>query len=332
MSNLYRRDITRWGRRNQMPQDSIFRENALAKLSSPEQLDQLIIITDKRGWLAILAVGLILIAALLWAVWGRLPIVVSGRGILIAEGGIREMIALNSGTVKEMKVELNDTVEANQVIATVSNPEMEYELVSARNQLEELKKDKSSKNIEKIKDMESNIGQLEGEIKFFSEIRSPSAGIITSLRVGLDDYVDKGAVIATIERNNDSLAALVFISDEDAKRIQAGMDVQVSPSTVKKEEYGYMSGKVAFISQYPTTRKRVLSIFDNDQLADSFIHKNTATFVARVSLQKSSQSKSGYKWSSNKEPDLKITSGTLCDSSIVIREIRPISIAFPQIK
>ncbi|MEQ8187455.1 MAG: NHLP bacteriocin system secretion protein [Candidatus Eremiobacterota bacterium] len=313
-----------------MAQDSIFREKALAKLSSPEQLDQLIIITDRKGWIAVLAIGLILIASLIWAFTAHLPVMISGSGILIAEGGIHEMVAIKEGIVKEVKVKLNEIVEANQLIATVSNPEMEYDLLSARKQLQELGKE--TQTAEKIKETEENIKRLEEKIKFYSEIRSHVKGIVTSIRVESDDYIERGTVVATMEDNTAPLEAIIFISDEDAKTIQPGMDVQLSPSTVKKEDFGFIRGKISYISHYPTTRKRMATVLDNDQLTDRFMEKTSATFVARVSLQKNPLSKSGYQWSSKKEPDFKITSGTLCNGSIIVKQIRPISIAFPYIK
>ncbi len=315
-----------------MPQTGIFREKALAKLSSPEQLDQLIIITDRKGWIALLATGLIVISSLIWAFTAHLPVIISGSGILVAQGGLHELVAMNDGIVKDVKVKLNDIVEANQVIARVVNPEREYKLIFAREALEEYKKESGEKNTEKIKELERNIKELEKEIAFYSEIKSPAKGIITSLRVDNNDYVQKGTIVITMENENVPLEAVIFISDNDAKTIQLGMDVQVSPSTVKKEDFGFIRGKITYISHYPSTKKRISTILDNDQLTDYFMGRTMATFVARISLQSNPLSKSGYQWSSKKEPDLKITSGTLCDASIIIKQISPISIAFPYIK
>jgi len=39
---------------------SLFRQAALERTSSPEQLDRLLTITDTRGWLALLASGMLL--------------------------------------------------------------------------------------------------------------------------------------------------------------------------------------------------------------------------------------------------------------------------------
>ena len=56
--------------------NQIFRQEVLDRLSSPEQLNLLMRVTDGKGWLALLACGLILATALVWGVFG---LVVAGR-------------------------------------------------------------------------------------------------------------------------------------------------------------------------------------------------------------------------------------------------------------
>ena len=51
----------------------LFRKVALDKLSSPEQLDQLITLTTPRAWFALIAIGGILVTAILWGVFGSIP-------------------------------------------------------------------------------------------------------------------------------------------------------------------------------------------------------------------------------------------------------------------
>jgi hypothetical protein len=63
-------------------QRRIFRKSALDRLASPEQLDQLIQITDLRGWLALVALSVLVAVALIWGVAGEILITVDGTGIL----------------------------------------------------------------------------------------------------------------------------------------------------------------------------------------------------------------------------------------------------------
>ncbi|MDX2213495.1 MAG: hypothetical protein SFY66_09420 [Oculatellaceae cyanobacterium bins.114] len=65
------------------PQTSIFRQESLERLSSPEQLDQLMQIVHSRSWLSLAALGSLVGLAVVWSIWGRIPIMVTGRGVLV---------------------------------------------------------------------------------------------------------------------------------------------------------------------------------------------------------------------------------------------------------
>jgi hypothetical protein len=64
-------------------QSSVFRKVALERLSSPEQLDQLIQITTPKGWLALFGLLLMIATAVLWALFGSVPTQVAGQAVLI---------------------------------------------------------------------------------------------------------------------------------------------------------------------------------------------------------------------------------------------------------
>ena len=51
----------------------IFRKTALDKISSPDQLDQVIVITPPGFFIAMLGAGIMLLTALIWSIFGRTP-------------------------------------------------------------------------------------------------------------------------------------------------------------------------------------------------------------------------------------------------------------------
>ena len=71
----------------------IFRKVALERLSSPEQLDQLMQVTNPQGWLALVGLCALLAAALLWGIFGSVPTETTGEGILLRQGGVSELVA-----------------------------------------------------------------------------------------------------------------------------------------------------------------------------------------------------------------------------------------------
>ena len=64
-------------------QNPIFRKVALERLSSPEQLDQLMTVTSSRGWLALVGFGSLLALGLVWSVFATIQAAVPGKGVLI---------------------------------------------------------------------------------------------------------------------------------------------------------------------------------------------------------------------------------------------------------
>ena len=65
-------------------QKSLFREEAMDKMSSPDELDRLMRVTDPKGWLALIALLGLVAAAVVWGVFGSVPVQVSGdKGVLL---------------------------------------------------------------------------------------------------------------------------------------------------------------------------------------------------------------------------------------------------------
>jgi len=63
---------------------SPFRQKALDRLSSPEQLDKMVRVVPRKGWLALLALGILLIAMFIWAAVATIQVTVTGDGIITA--------------------------------------------------------------------------------------------------------------------------------------------------------------------------------------------------------------------------------------------------------
>lgn len=97
----------------------IFRKVALERLSSPEQLDQLMQVTRPSGWLALGGVGLLLSAALFWAWFGSIPTLAGGEGILVRRGGVSNLSVTASGRVEEVLVNTGQLVEAGKPVLTL---------------------------------------------------------------------------------------------------------------------------------------------------------------------------------------------------------------------
>ncbi|EIC21462.1 NHLP bacteriocin system secretion protein [Thiorhodovibrio frisius] len=116
----------------------IFRKSALERLSSPEQLDRLVTVVSPKNWVALIAIAVLLAAVVVWGILGALPTLVKGNGILISSGGqITTIQAPASGTLTEILVDLGQEVEAEQVLARISQTDAMQRLRSAKGLLED---------------------------------------------------------------------------------------------------------------------------------------------------------------------------------------------------
>src|SRR6202000_1089217 len=99
----------------------IFRDVALDRLSSPDELDRLLRVTDTRAWLAQIAIFAIIVVALVWGYTGRLPSTVSGQGVIVRTGGVLNVVAAGSGVVAHLKVKPGDKIKAGKAWAHRGN-------------------------------------------------------------------------------------------------------------------------------------------------------------------------------------------------------------------
>ena len=412
----------------------VFRQSALDKLASPEQLDQLMQITTLRSWLALAGIFLIVFGTITWSVVGEIPTKVNGRGLLIRQGAVLEIESSEAGQVLEIFADIGDEVKKDTILARIAQPKLESELESARARLAELEKkfeqvealggadsklraEKLSQQKDSLKDsiraykaqartardrlasqrklykqglitkqsleatkeslqrIRENIAQTETQLKSLSvsklevksarqreelslqhqineaqrsvktlesdlernsTIRSPEAGRVLEVRVSRGDLVRPGIPILNLElqsADQSELETILYVRAAEGKMIKPGMEVQISPSTVRKEEYGYMLGDVKEVSKFSASRQGMLRVLVNEELVSEFLGITGAGPIAvQVVLRRNPDTVSGFQWSSGRGPEVEINAGTLCDGLITVRKQRPIALLIPFFK
>lgn len=116
----------------------IYRKSALEKLSSPEQLDRMIVITPLSFWLAMIGAGAVILVALIWSIVGRLPVTVNGNGIYINDAGVNVVYADTAGVIASVEVQPGDTIQQGQTVATVTNPDAQAQMDLINERLQQI--------------------------------------------------------------------------------------------------------------------------------------------------------------------------------------------------
>ena len=407
----------------------IFRKVALERLSSPEQLDQLLQVTDPKGWLALGALGTILVSTLAWGIWGAIPTESTGEGILLRSGGLSDLVAPSAGQIEEVLVSAGDVIEKGQPVAGIRQEELQRQIADRQAKMADLrnefqqrqrysqeqerlrardlaqqranlelgiktldtevdllsrrledqealladglvtkqtvvatqqelnaKRDQreakrlelnglESKRLESsqqlaqeletreraLRDLELERRELEAKLKENRQIFSPHAGRVVEMLVNRGDVVSPGTPVLSLEVITEDLVAVLFVPASAGKRVRAGMPVRVSPSTVKREEYGSMLGTVTSAAAFPATQRGMTKLLGNDALVAKLMEAGPLIQVD-VALQQDPSTPTGYRWSSSRGPTLEISSGTLATGDIIVKEDRPISLVIPTLR
>lgn len=182
-----------------------------------------------------------------------------------------------------------------------------------------------------LDDARRQILELEGQREGSTIIRSPYAGRVLEIASNTGDVVSPGRQVLTIEDEGRPLEAVIYVPALDGKRIRPGMEVRISPSTVKAEEYGFMIAKVRRVSDFPVSPEGLRRVLRNDSLVEVLSGKGAPVEV-QITLEADPAMASGFRWSSSKGPPTPVFSGTLANATVVVERRRPISLVIPIIE
>ncbi|MHC0068510.1 NHLP bacteriocin system secretion protein [Nostoc sp. UIC 10890] len=117
---------------------SIFRKESLERLSSPERLDQLMQVVSPRSWLPLVALGSIVGVAVIWSIYGRIPITVEGQGVLIYPSNVVPLQSKSAGQLMALNIKVGDVIKKGQVLATIDQAELRKQLQQQQAKLTQL--------------------------------------------------------------------------------------------------------------------------------------------------------------------------------------------------
>ena len=117
---------------------SMFRKKALDALSTPEQLNQPLQLLRPSQWVLLLSLGGFTITILLWSIFGRIPVRVSGRGVLIRPNSLTVVHSQATGRVSDMPFKIGDCLEKGALMGRIEPVSQEVEIKAAKVQLDHM--------------------------------------------------------------------------------------------------------------------------------------------------------------------------------------------------
>lgn len=266
-----------------------FRQQALAKLQSPEELDLPVRFARPQGWLVLSVTVVAMAAASVWAVTGSVTSTVGAPAILTHGEGSYILQSPVAGQVTAVLARQGERLPADSPVLKV----------------------RTSQGA--------------------TVVRTVAAGRITGLAATIGQIIQTGANVAAVEKvakADDPLYATVYVPAENAASIPANAAVDLTVSSVPTQTYGVLRGHVKSVDRSAQSAQQIASFLGDSQLGEQFT-KSGRPVAVLIRLDKSSATKSGYRWSSKDGPPFDLTSMTLASGSIRLADQRPVDWLLP---
>lgn len=117
----------------------LFRQQALAKVTNPDQLDQALRVVRPRHRLGFFLIMLAMLAGFIWSMLSTAPIKANGPGVLLSSSGVASITSPDAGHVDRLLVKPGDRVAVGQIVAHIRLPARQDEMQAAIEEANALK-------------------------------------------------------------------------------------------------------------------------------------------------------------------------------------------------
>ncbi|MGW1892721.1 HlyD family efflux transporter periplasmic adaptor subunit [Streptomyces sp. NPDC002004] len=266
-----------------------FRQQALAKLQSPEELDLPVRFARPQGWLVLAVTVVVMAAASVWAVTGSVSPTLSAPGILTHAQGSYVLQSPVAGQVTAVLAKEGAEVRAGAPLLKVRTQRGEQVVRTIA------------------------AGRVTALTSTIGSVVTTGADVATVERAG---------------GHGNPLVALLYVPATGASTVPVGASVDLTVQSVPAQRYGVLRGRVKAVGRATQTRQKIGSFLGNDQLGEEFSRHGQPVAVL-VTLDRSGSTKSGYRWSSADGPPYPLDSMTMASASVHLADQRPVDWLLP---
>ncbi len=257
-----------------MNSDSPFStESRQRNLSSPDQIGTVLKITALPTYLLAFTVLLMIGAFFVWGFLGTVSDKVYYSGVVFPLQGTSDVSLPNKGMIRTMFVHGGDHVTRGQTVALVSVGDS-YSILTST---------------------------VEGTVISTKVDNEPFEAFepILSVVDGMDPRSGKAMLIA-------------YVDNAGQRHIKEGMGAQVWPENEKRDEIGYVRGRITRIDRYPVAANVVRQTLRSEEMADRLLTAGTTMYQVNIELFTSAENPAEYDWSFGQPEDVNMNIGTYC--------------------
>lgn len=212
----------------------LFRADAVRKLRDPQQLDTAIRLTSPSGWIALVAIGVMIATFVVWVFVGSLPFRANGLGVLLVnDSEIFTMPAPITGRIGSIDVAVGDDVKKDQPLLRLEVPETEAQLQAAKAALTNITTQRQTRGTEVERDIatrQANTAEaIAGQQRKAADLRE-RLGYLQSRRNTERDELARGFI------TRDTLETTIESIDSTRQELRA-VDLEIAQARSSQTEF-----------------------------------------------------------------------------------------------
>ena len=244
-------------------------------VQSPEQIADHLRVTYVPTYLLAAAAALLLAAFIVWGFLGNVSDKAYYSGVVFPVQGTTDITLPNKGIVRTMLVHNGDSVRQGQTVAMVSIGDSHSFLTSTVN------------------------------------------GLVISTKTDNEPFEAFDPIVSVVEGNasdgQSQHTQLIAYADNEAQRdLLISMEAQVWPADEKRDEIGYVRGRISQVVRYPADADDVRQTLKSNILAKRLLEQGDVVYEVRIDLLRSPEDSTQYDWSFGEPENVSMGIGTYC--------------------
>jgi len=243
-------------------------------LQSPEQIADHLRVTYVPTYLLAAAATLLLVAFIVWGVLGTVSDKAYYSGVVFPSQGTTDITLPNKGIVRSIMVRNGDSVRVGQTVALVSIGDSHTFLTSTVN------------------------------------------GLVISTKSDSEPFEAFDPIVSVVGKDYDGqphrAILLAYANNEAQRNLRVGMEAQVWPADQKRDEIGYVHGRISQVIRYPADATKVRQILKSDILAKQLLEQDNVVYEVLIDLQRAPNDPTSYDWSFGQPDNVSMDFGTYC--------------------
>ena len=238
-----------------------------------DQIGGLLKITSVPTYLIALTVLLLLVAFIVWGFQGTVSDKVYYSGVVFPNQGTTDVSLPNKGMIRTMLVHHGDHVAQGQSLALIS------------------------------------VGES------YSILTSSVEGTVISSKLDNEQFEAFEPIVSVVDSmgtQHQKAILIAYIDNAGQRDLRVGMEAQVWPENEKRDEIGYVRGRVTRIDRYPVAADVVRQTLKSDEMTQRLLETGGLMYQVEIELLPSADDATRYDWSFGEPEDVNMNVGTCC--------------------